>query len=70
MFVPFFLSSSGFWYDSRLRCDTADLYFKLYGKKSPVCIPLPEFAAMMKKPVVSKPEKIKSDVNTSFILVW
>ncbi len=44
----FFLSppSNTFWYDSRLRCDVADLYFELYGRKKPVCLPIAELAAL------------------------
>ena len=44
--------SSGFWYDSRLRCDVVDLYYELYGKKKPVSVPLPELAAL-------RPQKVE-----------
>merc|ERR1712079_562613 len=27
------LINSGFWYDSRLRCDMVDLYYTLYGRR-------------------------------------
>ena len=45
-------SSSGFWYDSRLRCDVVDLYYEMYGKKKPVSVPLPELAAL-------RPQKVE-----------
>ena len=32
------LMNSGFWYDSRLRCDVVDLYAKLYGRGKPACV--------------------------------
>ena len=44
--------SSGFWYDSRLRCDVVDLYYELYGRKKPVSVPLPELAAL-------RPQKVE-----------
>ncbi|KAI0209910.1 Transcription initiation factor TFIID subunit 2 [Lamellibrachia satsuma] len=31
-----------FSHDSRLRCDVADLYFTLYGRTRPSCLPIPE----------------------------
>jgi len=34
--------SSAFAHDSRLRCGMADLYYTLYGRSRPPCIPLPE----------------------------
>ena len=57
--------SSGFWYDSRLRCDVADLYFKLYGRKRPQSLPIPELA-MLRQPMVNqtKPEKTKQEKFT------
>lgn len=51
--------SSGFWYDSRLRCDVADLYFKLYGRKRPHAVPIPELA--MLRPSTSQSKGEKSD---------
>ncbi|ELT93532.1 hypothetical protein CAPTEDRAFT_221667 [Capitella teleta] len=36
------LMNSGFSHDSRLRCDIADLYFTLYGRTRPACLPIPE----------------------------
>lgn len=38
--------NSKFWYDSRLRCDMVDLYFTLYGRRRPQCLPIPELAAL------------------------
>ena len=59
------LFSSGFWYDSRLRCDVADLYFKLYGRKRPQALPIPELA-MLRQPMMNqiKPEKTKQEKFT------
>jgi len=53
------LMNSGFWYDSRLRCDVADLYFKLYGRKRPHAVPIPELA--MLRPSTSQSKGEKSD---------
>ena len=59
------LMNGSFWYDSRLRCDIADLYAKLYGRKRPVSMPLAEFASMNQKPYMldsnKKDETSKSD---------
>ena len=38
--------NSGFWYDSRLRCDCVDLYYTLYGRRRPPTMPMPELAAL------------------------
>ena len=35
-----------FWYDSRLRCDMVDLYYVMYGRRRPFCLPIPELAAL------------------------
>ena len=40
------LINSGFWYDSRLRCDMVDLYYTLYGRRRPPTVPIPELAAL------------------------
>lgn len=37
-----FIFSSTFAHDSRLRCDIADLYYSLYGRSRPSCLPIPE----------------------------
>lgn len=51
-------------HDTRLRCDLVDLYYALYGSRRPVCLPIPELAALMssqkqdlKKPIphIAKP---------------
>jgi len=34
--------SAAFAHDSRLRCGVADLYYTLYGRSRPPCLPLPE----------------------------
>lgn len=44
------LMNSAFWYDSRLRCDIVDLYAKLFGRKRPVAVPIPELATMKQRP--------------------
>ncbi|XP_012273094.1 transcription initiation factor TFIID subunit 2 isoform X3 [Orussus abietinus] len=33
-------------HDAKLRCDLVDLYYTLYGSKRPLCLPIPELAAM------------------------
>lgn len=38
--------NSKFWFDSRLRCDMVDLYYTLYGRRRPFCLPIPELAAL------------------------
>ena len=61
--------SSGFWYDSRLRCDIVDLYFELYGKKKPLCTPIPELAALAPKKVdVPKVSSSDKEVRLFFQL--
>lgn len=61
--------SGEFWYDSRLRCDIADLYFELYGRKKPVCIPLPELAAMRPKKVEKEKPGSSSEVCLCFSFI-
>jgi hypothetical protein len=34
-------------HDSRLRCNFVDLYYVLYGTRRPLCIPVPELAAIL-----------------------
>ena len=66
MIVVLHIFSSGFWYDSRLRCDVADLYFKLYGRKRPYALPIPELAMLHHRGSSSsqiKSEKSKADVS-------
>ena len=59
------LMNSKFWYDGRLRCDIVDLYAKLYGRKRPVAVPIPEMAALKQKSYTvetnKKSENTKSD---------
>ena len=40
------LMNSGTPHDARLRCDTVDLYFTLYGRRRPPTVPMPELAAL------------------------
>jgi len=40
------LINNKLWYDSRLRCDLVDLYYTLYGRRKPYCLPIPELAAL------------------------
>ena len=40
--VVFVVFSTTFAHDSRLRCGVADLYYALYGRSRPPCLPLPE----------------------------
>ena len=66
MIVVLHIFSSGFWYDSRLRCDVADLYFKLYGRKRPYALPIPELAMLHHRGSSTsqlKSEKSKADVS-------
>ena len=58
----FLYFSCQFWYDSRLRCDIVDLYFKLYGRKRPHAVPIPELA-MLKSSFQSKGDKSKAEVS-------
>ena len=58
------LMNSEFWYDGRLRCDIVDLYAKLYGRKRPMAVPIPEMAAMKQKPYAVESSK-KSDESKS-----
>lgn len=60
--------NSGFWYDSRLRCDIVDLYFELYGRKMPVCIPLPELAALQPKKVDKPKGSANREKKSSFVI--
>ena len=54
--------SSDFWYDSRLRCDVVDLYFKLYGRKRPHAVPIAELA-MLNKATKVKTENTEAKVS-------
>lgn len=40
--ILFFIFSCTFSFDSRLRCDAADVYFTLYGRTRPSCLPIPD----------------------------
>lgn len=41
-------------HDPKLRCDLVDLYYTLYGSKTPLCLPIPELA------MLTKPKKVGS----------
>ena len=43
------LINNKLWHDSRLRCDTVDLYFALYGRRKPFCLPIPGKQSSEKK---------------------
>lgn len=45
-------------HDTRMRCSLVDLYYVLYGKRRPVCIPIPELAALL------KPQKVDTYVES------
>lgn len=42
-----FICSSMF-YDSKMRCSLVDLYFVLYGRRQPTCLPTSEVASLYK----------------------
>lgn len=43
-------------HDPKLRCDLVDLYYTLYGSKTPLCLPVPELA--MLKPTKVEPSTV------------
>lgn len=45
-------------HDTRMRCSLVDLYYVLYGKRRPVCVPIPELAALL------KPQKVDTFVES------
>uniref|UniRef100_A0A1B6LDU4 Transcription initiation factor TFIID subunit 2 n=1 Tax=Graphocephala atropunctata TaxID=36148 RepID=A0A1B6LDU4_9HEMI len=45
-------------HDTRMRCSLVDLYFVLYGKKRPTCMPIPELAALL------KPQRVDSFIES------
>ncbi|KAH9489969.1 Transcription initiation factor TFIID subunit 2, partial [Bulinus truncatus] len=52
-------------HDSRLRCGLADLYFTLYGRQRPTCLPIPEIAKLSQKEKKSKMEINVDDLSVS-----
>ena len=44
-------------HDPKLRCDLVDLYYTLYGVKTPMCIPIPELEEL------TKPKRIAPPIN-------
>ncbi|CAL1530604.1 unnamed protein product [Lymnaea stagnalis] len=62
-------------YDSRLRCGLADLYFTLYGRQRPTCLPVPETTKLMQKEKKPKAEITADDLSVSepsqgSLVVW
>ena len=50
-----------------MRCDIADLYAKLYGRKRPVTVPIPELAAMKKQSyLVDSAKKIEKSKQEGY----
>lgn len=49
-------------HDAKLRCDLVDLYYTLYGIKTPFCLPIPELAGLT-KPKKSGPQSPEDEVN-------
>uniref|UniRef100_A0A1B6I826 Transcription initiation factor TFIID subunit 2 TPR repeats domain-containing protein n=5 Tax=Homalodisca TaxID=139475 RepID=A0A1B6I826_9HEMI len=45
-------------HDTRMRCSMVDLYYVLYGKKRPTCLPIPELAALL------KPQRVDSFIES------
>ncbi|XP_077993072.1 transcription initiation factor TFIID subunit 2-like [Glandiceps talaboti] len=41
------LMNSGTSHDARLRCDAVDLYFALWGRTRPACLPIPELGMVL-----------------------
>lgn len=42
-------------HDPKLRCDLVDIYYTLYGSKTPLCLPIPELAMLTKPKKVAPP---------------
>lgn len=49
-------------HDPKIRCDLVDLYYTLYGSKRPLCLPIPELAAIT-KPKKAGPPSPEQDVS-------
>jgi len=47
-------------HDAKLRCNLVDLYYMLYGTKTPLCLPIPELA--MIKPRKAGPPSPEREV--------
>ncbi|GFN99666.1 hypothetical protein PoB_002617200 [Plakobranchus ocellatus] len=55
-------------YDSRLRCGLADLYYTLYGRQRPTCLPEPEAVKMMQseeKPELESSKELEAGFTPS-----
>jgi len=48
-------------HDAKLRCNLVDLYYTLYGTKTPLCLPIPELA-MITKPRKAGPPSPEREV--------
>ncbi|XP_029050088.1 transcription initiation factor TFIID subunit 2 [Osmia bicornis bicornis] len=53
-------------HDPKIRCDLVDLYYTLYGSKRPVCLPIPELAAITKPKKVGPPSP-EQDVKPNLL---
>ncbi|KAH0952770.1 hypothetical protein HN011_011355 [Eciton burchellii] len=49
-------------HDAKLRCNLVDLYYMLYGTKTPLCLPIPELA--MIKPRKAGPPSPEREIKT------
>lgn len=50
-------------HDPKLRCDLVDLYYTLYGSKTPLCLPIPELAMLTKPKRVAPAASPERDVR-------
>ncbi|XP_058805308.1 transcription initiation factor TFIID subunit 2 [Phymastichus coffea] len=50
-------------HDPKLRCDLVDLYYTLYGSKTPLCLPIPELAMLTKPKRVAPAVSPEKDVS-------
>lgn len=50
-------------HDTRMRCYFVDLYFALYGRKRPACLPIPELQALLKPQKVETPLSHTPDIK-------
>lgn len=54
-------------HDPKIRCDLVDLYYTLYGSKRPLCLPIPEIAAITKPKKVG-PQSPEQDVRATIVI--
>ena len=50
-------------HDPKLRCDLVDLYYTLYGPRTPLCLPNPELDMLTKPKRVGSPSSLEKDVR-------